>query len=43
MWKLGQMVPGRDHIRFKELSIDEAAELARATDALIDESNLERV
>ena len=43
MWKLGQMVPGRDHIRFKEVSIDEAADLARATEALIDESNLERV
>jgi urea carboxylase len=43
MWKLGQMVPGRDHIRFKELSIDEAADLARATEALIDETNLERV
>lgn len=43
MWKLGQMVPGRDSIRFKELSIDEASDLARATDALIDESNLERV
>src|SRR5215216_4061710 len=43
MWKLGQMVPGRDHIRFKELTIDEAADLARATEALIDEQNLERV
>jgi allophanate hydrolase subunit 2 len=43
MWKLGQMVPGRDYIRFKELSIDEAADLARATEALIDEDNLERV
>jgi 5-oxoprolinase (ATP-hydrolysing) subunit C len=43
MWKLGQMVPGRDHIRFKELSIDEAADLARATDALVDEGNLERI
>ena len=43
MWKLGQMVPGRDHIRFKELSIEEAADLARTTEALIDEVNLERV
>ena len=43
MWKLGQMVPGKDHIRFKELSIDEAANLARATDGLVDEANLERV
>jgi len=43
MWKLGQMVPGRDQIRFKELSIDEAADLARTTEAVIDEANLERV
>ncbi len=43
MWKLGQMVPGRDQIRFKELSIDDAADLARATEAVIDEANLERV
>lgn len=43
MWKLGQMAPGRDFIRFRELSIPEAVDLARATDALIDEANLERV
>jgi urea carboxylase len=43
MWKLGQMVPGRDHIHFKALTIDEAADLARATEALIDSSSLERV
>jgi biotin-dependent carboxylase-like uncharacterized protein len=43
MWKLGQMAPGRDHIRFKQLSIDEAADLARATEALIDEKHLEPV
>jgi urea carboxylase len=43
MWKLGQMVPGRDHIRFKELSIAQGADLARATEALIDDANLERV
>ncbi len=43
MWKLGQMVPGRDHIRFKELTIQEAAALARRTDALVAPSSLERV
>lgn len=43
MWKLGQMVPGRDFIRFKELSIAEAADLARATDALVNVANLEPV
>jgi hypothetical protein len=37
------MVPGRDTIRFKELSIDEAADLARGTDALVSEASLERV
>jgi 5-oxoprolinase (ATP-hydrolysing) subunit C len=43
LWKLGQMVPGRDHIRFKELSIEEAAHLARETDDLISDSSLEEV
>jgi biotin-dependent carboxylase-like uncharacterized protein len=42
MWKLGQMVPGRDHIRFKELSIDQAAELARRAEDVISEASLER-
>jgi urea carboxylase len=43
MWKLGQMVPGRDHIRFKEVTIEEAADLARRTDGLIAETSLEGV
>ena len=43
MWKLGQMAPGRDHLRFKEVSIEEAADLARATEALVAEANLERI
>ncbi|MFN8591818.1 MAG: 5-oxoprolinase/urea amidolyase family protein [Thermomicrobiales bacterium] len=43
MWKLGQMVPGRDHIRFKQLSIEQAVDLARATEALIARDNLERI
>ena len=42
MWKLGQMVPGRDHIRFKELTIEQAADLARRTEGLVREANLER-
>lgn len=42
LWKLGQMVPGRDHIRFKELTIEEAADLARTTDAAVSEESLER-
>jgi len=43
MWKLGQMAPGRDKIRFKEVSIAEAAALARATDALVSETSVERL
>jgi urea carboxylase len=43
MWKLGQMAPGRDTIRFKALSIEAAANLARETDAIVAEANLERV
>lgn len=43
MWKLGQMAPGRDQIRFKELTIEQAADLARATEARISESSIERV
>jgi len=43
LWKLGQMVPGRDTIRFKELSIKDAAALARRTDALVSPASLERV
>jgi 5-oxoprolinase (ATP-hydrolysing) subunit C len=42
MWKLGQMAPGRDLIRFKELSIEEAADLARRTDALASDASIER-
>lgn len=42
MWKMGQMAPGRDLIRFKELSIEEAADLARRTDALASEASIER-
>ena len=42
MWKLGQMVPGRDHIRFRELTIEQAADLARRTEGLVGEANLER-
>ena len=42
LWKLGQMVPGRDSIRFKELSIEQAVKLARETDGLISADSLER-
>lgn len=43
LWKLGQMVPGRDHIRFEELTIEQAADLARHTDGVVSEASLERV
>lgn len=41
-WKVGQLVPGRDTIRFKEVTIDEAIRLARALDATISEQSIER-
>ncbi|MCC6312782.1 MAG: 5-oxoprolinase/urea amidolyase family protein [Thermomicrobiales bacterium] len=43
MWKLGQMAPGRDKINFKEVTIDEAAELARQTEDLASAASIERV
>jgi 5-oxoprolinase (ATP-hydrolysing) subunit C len=43
LWKLGQMVPGRDHIRFKELTLDEAVGLAQHTNSLVSEESLEGV
>lgn len=42
MWKLGQMAPGRDTIRFKQLSIEQAADLARATDLWASVQSLDR-
>ncbi|MGI9252767.1 MAG: 5-oxoprolinase/urea amidolyase family protein [Thermomicrobiales bacterium] len=42
MWKLGQMAPGRDTIRFKELTIEQAADLARATALWASEKSLDR-
>ncbi len=42
MWKLGQMAPGRDLIRFRELTIEEAADLARRTDELASAASIER-
>lgn len=41
-WKVGQLVPGRDTIRFKEVTIDEATTMARALDATISERSFER-
>ena len=43
MRKLGQRARWRDPIRFKELTIDEPVDLARATDALVSDASLERV
>lgn len=42
MWKLGQMAPGRDTIRFRELTIEEAADLARRTEALASAASIEQ-
>jgi urea carboxylase len=41
-WKVGQLVPGRDTIRFKEITIEEAIQMARALDAAISEQSVER-
>jgi len=43
MWKLGQMVPGWDKIRFKEVDIAQAAELVQQMNQLISEESLEGV
>ncbi len=41
-WKVGQLMPGRDTIRFKEVTIDEAIQMARALDTTISERSIER-
>ncbi len=41
-WKVGQAVPGRDLIRFEEVTIDQATRLARSLDAAIAETSVER-
>ena len=41
-WKVGQLVPGRDTIRFKEVTIDQATQLAGSIDETVAESSIER-
>jgi len=41
-WKAGQLVPGRDHVKFKEVTIDEAIAMARALETSISETNIVR-
>ena len=41
-WKVGQLMPGRDTIRFKEVTIDEATALAASIDEAIAERSIER-
>jgi urea carboxylase len=41
-WKVGQLMPGRDTIRFKEVTIDEATALAASIDEAISERSIER-
>jgi allophanate hydrolase subunit 2 len=43
MWKLGQLRPVGDSVRFRELTVDEAVERGRELDSLIAESSLEAV
>src|SRR5439155_1054574 len=41
-WKVGQLVPGRDTITFKEVTIEEATQRARDLDATISERSIDR-
>ena len=41
-WKVGQLMPGRDTIRFKEVTIEQAIQMAREIDATISERSIER-
>lgn len=41
-WKVGQLVPGRDTIRFKEVTMDQAVAMAQALDTTISERSIER-
>ena len=41
-WKVGQLVPGRDTIRFKEVTMDEAVQMAQTLDTTISERSIER-
>src|SRR5436309_455761 len=41
-WKVGQLVPGRDSITFKEVTIEEATQRARDLDATISERSIDR-
>jgi len=43
LWKLGQLRPVGDSVRFQELTVDEAVERGRELDALIVDSSLEEV
>lgn len=41
-WKIGQLAPGRDHIRFREVSLEQAVELARRLEETLSETSVER-
>jgi allophanate hydrolase subunit 2 len=41
LWKLGQLRPVGDTLRFRELTVDEAVEQDRELDARLSESSLE--
>lgn len=43
LWKLGQMRPGSDTIRFREVTFDEAVALAAELDARVGEDGVEKV
>lgn len=41
-WKAGQLVPGRDVVRFTEVSLEQAVNLAQQLDARISEESIEQ-
>ncbi|WP_395103471.1 biotin-dependent carboxyltransferase family protein [Actinomadura sp. SCN-SB] len=43
LWKVGQLCPGRDTVRFREVDLDQAEALDRHTEFMLDPANLERV
>lgn len=43
LWKIGQFRPVGDHVRFREVTIDEAIELDRALDESLTAASLESI
>lgn len=43
LWRVGQLRPGRDTLRFREVDLDEAVALTRHREYVLDPSHLERL